>query len=209
MTSETLSSRIYQYIKDAIVKNKIKPKARIPEKEIANLFKSSTTPVREAILRLAAEGYIEMSPNRYAVVREISFEEYLDLQEALILLDTYACMQASRDMGHEDIQRLKDKTAEMGKYCSKETVNKFLEINYEIHDSILLTIRNKYLCSLATRVWEEYKQIFHRVLRSQYVIHSEYFKRFLKLHKELIKAIEAKDIPRLRRVIKNHWVTFP
>ncbi len=209
MASETLSSRVYQYIKDAIVKNKIKPKERIPEKEIAHLFKSSTTPVREAILRLSAEGYIEISPNRYAVVRETSFEEYLDLQEALILLDTYACMQAIRVMGREDIQRLKDRTAEMGKYCRKETVNKFLEINYDIHDSIFLTIKNKYLYSLATRVWEEYKQSFHKSLQSQYVVHSQYFKRFFKLHKELIRAIEAKDIPRLRRVIKNHWVTFP
>ena len=206
---ETLSNRIYKHIKDAIIKNEIKPKEKIPEKKIAGLFNSSTTPVREAILRLTAEGYLEMSSNRRAVVRETTIDEWFDIQEALLLLDTYACTQAIKTMTSEDMQILKNKTEEMAKYCKKNNINKYLELNYEIHEYIFRFLKNRYLHSLLDRVWEEYKKNFHKILISQYYTQIMHLNKFNKLHKELIKAFETKNISLLKRVLKNHWIIFP
>jgi len=207
--SDTLANRIYNYIKKAIIKNEIKPNQKIPEKKIASLFNSSITPVREAILRLAAEGFIEMSPNRSPVVKETTIEDYLELQEALLLLDNYACTLAMREITQKDTQRLRDMTIEMGKYCNKDSIDKYLEINYKIHQLIFSFVKNKYLYPLLIRLWDEYKKNFHKVLQSQYFIHSEYFNRFYKLHKELLKSIETKDISLMKNIIKKHWVMFP
>ena len=90
----TLSDKIYNYLKESIIKNKIKPNQRIQEKEIAVQFDSSTTPVREAVRRLSAEGFIAITPYRYAVVREISSKELEEMYEVITILDYYALRAA-------------------------------------------------------------------------------------------------------------------
>jgi len=89
----------------------------------------------------------------------------------------------------------------MKKECSSKTASATLSssVNQYIKDAI---VKNKIKPKERIRE-KEIAGLFN------YIVHSQYQKRFLKLHKELIGAIEAKDIPRLRRVIKNHWVTFP
>ena len=58
---ETLSQSIYNCLKKAILENKIKANQKINEKEIADGFKVSRTPVREALVRLEAEGFTKIT----------------------------------------------------------------------------------------------------------------------------------------------------
>ncbi len=54
----TLSQSIYYYLKDAILKGKFKARTKINEKEIVEIFQVSRTPLREAIVKLAAGGFV-------------------------------------------------------------------------------------------------------------------------------------------------------
>ncbi len=55
---KTLSESVYNNLRTGIINNELKAGQRIYEKEIAKLYGVSTTPVREAFLKLNAEGYI-------------------------------------------------------------------------------------------------------------------------------------------------------
>lgn len=207
-SQDSLSRLIYQYLKDAIINNEIKPKEKIYEKEIAKLFNSSTTPVREAVLMLTAEGFIENNPHRNAVVRETSIEEFFGIQDALVLLDSFAWKAAMREMTDGDLKKLKKMTLKLENYDKPEALEKYLELNYRIHGYVHTFVKPKYMNSLIKKVFYDYIHRLNHVLKSQYRVHPSYQKQFIRAHKEMIKALESKQVPQLIRLIENHWKMF-
>ncbi len=71
----TISETIYLHLKKAIVSGELRPGQRVQEKDIAALFKVSSTPVREAFFRLAAERYLAINARKEVLVQGASIEE--------------------------------------------------------------------------------------------------------------------------------------
>jgi DNA-binding GntR family transcriptional regulator len=65
-------------LRDSILTGELKPGMRLSEQEIANAMGISRQPVREAFIRLAGEGLLEVWPQRGTFVSKISAEEVLD-----------------------------------------------------------------------------------------------------------------------------------
>jgi len=86
----TLSETIYQSLKKALIDGEIKPGQRLQEKEIAALFNTSSTPVREAFFRLAAEKYLVINARKEVLAQDTTLEEVRELYESTgqeVLLD--------------------------------------------------------------------------------------------------------------------------
>jgi len=111
--TKTLSQTIYNYLKDAVVTNKLKANQRIIEKDIAEMFGVSTTPVREALLRLAAEGYLFIDSHRKTVVKEASIEELKEILQVMAELDTIAVEHVVERIQPEHLQKLRELTEQM------------------------------------------------------------------------------------------------
>jgi DNA-binding GntR family transcriptional regulator len=72
---QTLRERIYLHLREAITNGMILPGERIIEKKIAEELKVSITPVREALLQLNVEGFVEIKTHRNVVVKQISLAD--------------------------------------------------------------------------------------------------------------------------------------
>lgn len=89
--SATLSEQVYESIGDAIVDGRLAQGERLSDKQLAAALGVSRTPVREALQRLASIGLVEMSPNRFTRVTQVSEEivaqtlEYTGLQAGFAL----------------------------------------------------------------------------------------------------------------------------
>ncbi|PLX44031.1 MAG: GntR family transcriptional regulator [Hyphomicrobiales bacterium] len=70
--------QLCRHLREAIIQNDISPGARLSEAEIARLFAVSRQPVREAFIRLAEEGLLEIRPQRGTFVRKISSQAVKD-----------------------------------------------------------------------------------------------------------------------------------
>ncbi len=91
-----------ELIRQAILDGRLEPGSRLKEEELARELGISRTPVREALLMLQAEGLIETTPNRGAVVRTHDADDLIDLYQLRALLEGYAARQAAtRVSGHE------------------------------------------------------------------------------------------------------------
>lgn len=80
------ADQIYEYLRRAIVRLELPPGAAVQEKEIAERFHVSRTPVREALQRLAEEDLVDILPHSGTWVSRISFtvaEEGFVLRRAL------------------------------------------------------------------------------------------------------------------------------
>ena len=67
-SSPAKSEQVYQYVKNQIMHNQLKPGQKILEDEIASILQTSRTPVREALRKLSNEGLVTIYPKRHTEV---------------------------------------------------------------------------------------------------------------------------------------------
>lgn len=199
----TLSESIYIYLKDAIIKNKLKANQRIIDKEIAGLFNVSTTPVREAVLRLSAEGFVTIDSHREAVVKAISYDELKDIFQVMSILDSSAAVMVLDHLSREDIKDLEDLVKEMERNYNKNSLEKYLALNNAMHLMLWERLSNKILRSTLQKINNQMLRynnarviVFHK---------KEVLEKSMNDHREILNAIKAKDKNKLKNLMLKHW----
>ena len=86
--STTITNRIAESLKDDINNGKLKPGEALIERELAEQFKASNIPVREALRILEGEGFIVHKKFSGYTVREINPEEMVELYDIIIFLSS-------------------------------------------------------------------------------------------------------------------------
>ncbi len=200
---KTLSESVYNKLKAKIINNEFKAGERIYEKEVAKLYNVSTTPVREAFLRLSAEGYVSIDSHRKALVRNVSFKELEEIFEVLGDLDGLAITQAANHISPDCIQQIEELIVEMETACKPTYVEKFLDLNVAVHSKIWSSLPNKML--------ERTLHFVHgQLLRYNYARYlafqdPEIMKQSLNGHKKILSALSKRDKKELKKLIKTHW----
>jgi DNA-binding GntR family transcriptional regulator len=92
--SEPAAERAYRHIKRALMEQEYAGGTLLTEGEIAAAVGLSRTPVREALLRLEAEGLLRLYPKKGALVLPLSAQEIDDVFEARELVETFAAGKA-------------------------------------------------------------------------------------------------------------------
>jgi GntR family transcriptional regulator, rspAB operon transcriptional repressor len=93
------SARVHAWLRRAILDVSLRPGAALAESEIAARFALSRTPVREALLRLAGEGLIEIRPQRGTYVARIALPR---IEEALFVREAVECAVLRRVLARDD-----------------------------------------------------------------------------------------------------------
>lgn len=200
---KTLSQSIYNYLKDSIINNKLKANQKINEKNIAATFEISTTPVREAVLKLGAEGFVTINFHKEAIVKEISYNELKEIFEVLGALDSIATGLATENFSPEMLKELEDLTAEMERHCRTSSIERFMDLNQEIHIKIWDSLPNEFLKDTIMQVNDQ--MLRYSYARMHAFGNPGVLERSLNEHKELLKALEAKDKKRLKTLTAKHW----
>lgn len=84
------SERAYNTIRKLLVEFKLKPDERLNEVQLSRSLGVSRTPIREALNRLASEGFVSLTPNRGFFVRSLSTEGLIDLYELRSIIECAA-----------------------------------------------------------------------------------------------------------------------
>lgn len=101
------SERAYNTIRKLLVEFKLKPEARINEMQLSRSLGISRTPIREALNRLASEGFVSLTPNRGFFVRSLSTEGLLDLYELRSIIECAAFRLMCERAADEELVRLR------------------------------------------------------------------------------------------------------
>ena len=99
-------ARACEVIRDGIRKGTYPGGAWIREMAIAELAQVSRTSVRQALNVLALEGFVELHPNRGAMVIDWSDDNLLEVFDVRVMLESYACELAAQRATAEDIEQL-------------------------------------------------------------------------------------------------------
>jgi len=146
---ERLADTLHGTLVDAILDGRIGAAGRLYPNELASRFGVSPTPVREALMRLAAEGFIHAVPRRGFHVRDPSADEVRDLWQVRRGIETLAAELA--------VARLRDGLADLGKLRALEarlaagarlSMREHVELNGRFHETLIELSGNRLLASL-------------------------------------------------------------
>ena len=194
-------SHVYEVLRNEIIELKLKPGSPIDEVQLSERFSLSRTPIREALVRLAAEGLITTLTNRSTIVSQIDFLNLGDFFDALTLMYRITTRQAALNHQPEDIEEISALQKAFADAVDGQDVLAMIATNRDFHVRIAEAGGNHYYIDLFTRLLDEGRRIlrlyyssFNDKLPQQYVIE----------HEDMINAIIARDVAKSDELATMH-----
>lgn len=195
----TITSAVSHYLEDAILKGKIKSGTRLIERELAEKFKVSRLPIREAIRELRAAGLVKVIPRKGAVVSQISLEEIKEIYAVKCLIESFAAGEAAKRITEKEIKELQMLIDKMGSQIKKNNSHKYVEIAEKFHYGVNRACGN-------SKLYEIYKKLNNQILwhKINYLSSPERVERSFEGHKKILEALVNKDAKQTRFSMKKH-----
>jgi DNA-binding GntR family transcriptional regulator len=153
---QSLHGEILTRLRDHIVEGNIPDGGRIPERQLCEMLGISRTPLREALKVLAAEGLVELLPNRGARVRQLSERDLAELFDVMGGLEGLAGRLACENIMDAEIAEIERLHYEMYGFYLHRDMHGYFRVNQLIHQKIVEASRNAALkgfyLSLAGRI---------------------------------------------------------
>src|ERR1700744_3810569 len=144
---QSLHDEILIRLRDHIVEGNIPDGGRIPERQLCEMLGISRTPLREALKVLAAEGLIELLPNRGARVKQLSERDLADLFDVMGGLEATAGRLACENISDAEIAEVERLHYEMYGFYLHRDMHGYFRVNQLIHQKIVEASRNAALLS--------------------------------------------------------------
>jgi DNA-binding GntR family transcriptional regulator len=139
---QSLHDEILTRLRDHIVEGNIPDGGRIPERQLCEMLGISRTPLREALKVLAAEGLIELLPNRGARVRQLSERDLDELFDVMGGLEGLAGRLACENISEAEIAEIERLHYEMYGFYLHRDMHGYFRVNQLIHQKIVEASRN-------------------------------------------------------------------
>lgn len=192
-------TRVHTLLREAIITGGIQPGERLVERDLAEKFAASRTPVRAAIKRLAAEGLVDQSPNRGAVVKRLSIADTVQLLYVREALEAMACRLAAENGPRDAIARLLVIVDRMEKVTEASDFVSYYRLSGEFHALIHGAAANGPLSKLVDQVNIQVARFqFRNLLLAGRIPES------VAEHREIAQAIAAGDADRAEAAIRRH-----
>lgn len=146
-TVASLHGEVLLRLRDYIVEGHLTEDARIPERQLCDMLGISRTPLREALKVLAAEGLVDLLPNRGARVRKLSTRDVADLFDVMGGLEALAGRLACERITAAEFSEIEQLHHQMYGYYLHRNMPDYFRCNQSIHEKIVTAARNSALSS--------------------------------------------------------------
>lgn len=157
--SQPVNQQIYRILRKSIISCKILPGASLSEKEISSRFNVSRQPVREAFIKLAEAGLVQVLPQRGTFVTKISAKKVIDGQFIREAVECAIIQRAAIQATERDINLIQLNIDDQMRAVANNDVITFLEKDDEFHQILMQIID----CSIAWETLENIKTMMDRV----------------------------------------------
>lgn len=198
LNRKSLVEKIYTILKEDIIQVHFGAGELLTEARLAERFKVSKTPVREALNRLNLDGYIEILPHKGYMVSSISFADIHNLFQLRSILEVGIMDTVVEKMLPERLAML-EKMIEFSVETPDENgFRAYAEANFRFHTFLVETANNTLLSAYYQNVLNQLRRILLTDFKSSQkeVVTRE--------HRELLAAIKNKDVTAAREIIAKH-----
>ncbi|MEO6065199.1 MAG: GntR family transcriptional regulator [Lysobacterales bacterium] len=194
------SAVAYQRIKDAIISGEMGPGYQSLEPELALRLGMSRTPVREALVRLERDGFVELIPRRGMRVASLSPNDIYEITEVLACLEVEAAARlAANGASTEILARFDQAIAAMDRALAQSDLAGWNEADYAFHLLLVQSCGNRHLVDTAQRFLEKADRF--RVLTSAHRMPPTYSNVN---HAAVVEAIRQRDPQSAAEIHRSH-----
>lgn len=194
-----LHDQVAARLRVMLIEGAIAPGAKLNERELCERLRVSRTPLREAIKLLAAEGLVDLLPNRGAVAVKLTEADVLNTFEVLAMLEGMSGELAAQRISDDELAELRALQYEMMACFARRDLAGYYRLNALIHTGINSAAKNPVLEAT-------YRSINARVqsLRFRTNQNEAKWKRAVKEHEIMIEALSTHDSDAMRSVLVQH-----
>jgi DNA-binding GntR family transcriptional regulator len=171
---------------------------RLDERQLAQDFGISRTPVREAMAQLEREGFVRSVPRRGVYVVRKTKKEVIELITAWAALEGMAARLITQN-ANADVTSLRDMFATFVDGELRAHLDEYSEVNIEFHQSIIRMSGNSVLIDLAENLFTHM-----RMIRRKTIVERDRVDRSIRDHMNIIEALEARDTARAETLVRDH-----
>jgi DNA-binding GntR family transcriptional regulator len=192
----TREEYVAKVLREAILRSEIKPGERLDQTKIAEQFRVSRTPVRNALLILSNEGLVEMTPHAGAMVSEMQPEEIEELYFIRGVLEGIAARLAVESITDEDLALLEKLLEDLD---TTDNLDRWIGYNKQFHFQLYSAARRPRLLSLIASIHDL------TLPYSRRYIGSEDHRRIASAgHHRIFEACQQRNGPLVEAAVKEH-----
>lgn len=164
-TRPLLKDEAYTTLKDLILSEELPPGTFLSERLLAARLEMSKTPVRSALERLQAEGFLIISPQQGVMVREIPLGEIVDLFDIRIALETFVVRQLAGNLSKIQIQSLRENLAAQAACIPTQDVTQSTRLDEDFHLLLCSFQQNREIVRVMLGLRDRLTRVISRVFR--------------------------------------------
>jgi DNA-binding GntR family transcriptional regulator len=187
---------VYSRLRQEIISCALQPGAELREAELADRFRVSTSPVRDALLRLEADGLVVVFPRKGYRVAPISLRDASDLFDLRAVIEEAGAREAAKRAADAELATL-DRFRHFDE-ASDEV--EFVSYNRDFHCAALALSGNRRLLELGRNVIDE----FDRLIIVSLAVIGHDRPRLVREHCAIIDALQERDGRRAAKLLAEH-----
>ena len=203
----TSADRVFAQIVSDIHAGVIRPREAISERDVVRRFGVSRTPAREAIKRLFERGFLQVGARRMAIVKEITEKDLRDLYDLRLRLEAEAASLTAKYITDDEVAKLRDINREFTRAFRARDLARMLHVRAQFHAVLVHAAQNRWLAKMLIMLRDE-----AYVVRHAHWEDPARARDAIRMHHEMIDALETGDAARYRKVtlqqIKDGLTTY-
>jgi DNA-binding GntR family transcriptional regulator len=185
----SLVERAYIEIRRRILDNEYPPSCQVLEHELAADLGMSRTPVREALVRLQNENYVQLIPRHGMRVVPLSLEDLVEMYEVLTALELAAIDRLARSEPEgQAVLELETALDDMDVALRERDADGWVRADERFHHKLVHLRGNRRLAAMAGMVWEQ----GHRARMTTVRLRAS-LKQSNQEHRDVVDAIRRRD----------------
>jgi DNA-binding GntR family transcriptional regulator len=196
ITRVPLRDQVHHAIVDRILRDDLKPGARISDTALARELGVSRTPIREALLRLEREGFLEADVGRGFFVKPLSEREVREAYPVLWTLEVLA-LRTAAPLSPERRAQLDRINAELE---AEQDPERRIDLDSAWHRTLLETNGNEYLMALIFTA----KSVIRRY-EYAYMQNAGYIPVSTRTHEQIAELVAAGRVEDAVPLLENNW----
>ncbi len=197
----SLKDQVYEYLRSQMREGELKPGDVIDMNVTSQKLGVSKTPLRDALIRLEMEGFVNIMARKGVVVNVLTVEDIREIYQILGALESTAIIAASATISKREADRLKKLNEAMRKAIEKNDFSDYYKKNLNFHDVFLKLSGNDMLRKTADVLK---KRLYDFPRRRGYV--KQWEQSSIKEHQQLVEFISVKKYLEAANFIRDvHW----
>jgi len=196
---ETLTDQVYEILRGRVISGTISPGEFIREHDVSERLGVSRTPVREALARLASEGFLERIPHRGFRLPEETVDDLVEIYPIMTALEVLGTREAFGRLDAEIIAELREINSIYARAFEEKDVYAGIENNHAFHDMLSSHSGNKLLC----RMLEDLRSRV-RSLEIWAFSDIDHWQKSIEEHEEILQALENGQLDDAMNILETN-----